>query len=291
MNYFIHTISEQTYHFLAGQGSGKVHSVYRKTINVSLNGRLLAIQALHSPLSPLSLITSLTENEMNFPGLTPGAPVSFDSHKIIVTSDTGSISFSCKNACRYDLNLAMQLPDTITHTQIAYLTRQIRESLAVCPSDGFAPLFLSGTDKSSVILTAAAAHISSCAKAYTSCDYQKAASLLCRLTGLGPGLTPSGDDFLCGVLAGLILTRKELHPFTTALIRTIKANLENTNDISAAFLTCAADGLFSLPVIRLAGLPDSGLISSLFREIGHSSGLDTLCGVLYATDPECFPFS
>ena len=49
---------------LSGETSGEVHSVYRKTINLSINGTLAALQAKGSPISPISLITTLTSEEM-----------------------------------------------------------------------------------------------------------------------------------------------------------------------------------------------------------------------------------
>ena len=44
---------------LSGETSGTVHSVYRKTINLSIGGTLAALQAKGSPISPISLITTL----------------------------------------------------------------------------------------------------------------------------------------------------------------------------------------------------------------------------------------
>ena len=49
---------------LSGETSGTVHSVYRKTINLSINGTLADLQAKGSPISPISLITTLTSEEM-----------------------------------------------------------------------------------------------------------------------------------------------------------------------------------------------------------------------------------
>ena len=49
---------------LSGETSGTVHSVYRKTINLSIGGTLAALQAKGSPISPISLITTLTSEKM-----------------------------------------------------------------------------------------------------------------------------------------------------------------------------------------------------------------------------------
>ncbi|MCD7993626.1 MAG: DUF2877 domain-containing protein, partial [Clostridia bacterium] len=97
----------------------------------------------------------------------------------------------------------------------------------------------------------------------------------------GIGLTPSGDDFLCGVLAGLILRGKENHPFALSLRREITSRRFDTNDISRAFLDCSVQCHFSPAVNSLADLPSSEGILKVFSAIGHSSGIDTLCGVAY----------
>ena len=49
---------------LSGETSGTVHSVYRKTINLSIGGTMAALQAKGSPISPISLITTLTSEKM-----------------------------------------------------------------------------------------------------------------------------------------------------------------------------------------------------------------------------------
>ena len=70
---------------------------------------------------------------------------------------------------------------------------------------------------------------------------------LCHLIGLGIGLTPSGDDFLCGFLAGLRLSDGS-SVFLPFLEQHILHTLDRTNEISAAFLRCAVLGQFSAPV-------------------------------------------
>jgi hypothetical protein len=60
-----------------------------------------------------------------------------------------------------------------------------------------------------------------------------------RLCGLGPGLTPSGDDFLVGVLIGLYLTGGDPQPVLQAATETTR--------ISRAYLEAAADGQANEP--------------------------------------------
>ena len=64
-------------------------------------------------------------------------------------------------------------------------------------------------DDTSMMLVAAKKKIEQCTRLYRNKEYTETGIELARLIGLGIGLTPSGDDSLCGVLAGLILTGKQ----------------------------------------------------------------------------------
>ena len=100
------------------------------------------------------------------------------------------------------------------------------------------------------------------------------------LIWLGIGLTPSGDDFLCGFLAGLRLSNG-----SSLFLHT----LDRTNEISAAFLRCAAFGQFSTPVHLLTD-PNvtARQIYLVFSSISHSSDIDTLCGIYIAFTASIF---
>ena len=105
-----------------------------------------------------------------------------------------------------------------------------------------------------------------------------------RLVGLGPGLTPSGDDFLGGVMVAL-------HAFDR---RDVADNLakwalalasKQTSAISFAHLACATEGLGAdalhqtLAVLCLPKEGDLGESLNAIDAIGHCSGWDALAGV------------
>ena len=108
------------------------------------------------------------------------------------------------------------------------------------------------------------------------------------------------------MLAGLILTGQTESTFAKSLHKTIAEHLNDTVDVSAAFLHCALKGQFSLAVNHLLvntgcespqdasyvkcnpqitpGIANIPAITENFLAIGHSSGTDTLCGILYALE-------
>lgn len=106
-----------------------------------------------------------------------------------------------------------------------------------------------------------------------------------RLLGLGPGLTPSGDDFLGGMM--IALHAIDCEEAAISLWTSIAPRMETrTTAISRAHLRAAAGGtgheaLHAILSNLLRGESDS-LRGNLDRvgAIGHSSGWDTLAGML-----------
>ena len=102
------------------------------------------------------------------------------------------------------------------------------------------------------------------------------------LIGLGPGLTPSGDDYLGGVLIALQQFGRK--PQAQSLWRWLKPRLARTSDISAAHLEAAAGGEGHETLHRcLEALclrdPDWDAALTALDRIGHCSGWDSLAGV------------
>lgn len=94
------------------------------------------------------------------------------------------------------------------------------------------------------------------------------------LAGLGPGLTPAGDDALAGIL--LVLGAYDRAAAVGA------ADRARTNDIARAFLAWAARGQSIEPVHRLLAAGDAGRASAALADLlrfGHSSGADLAFGL------------
>lgn len=123
-------------------------------------------------------------------------------------------------------------------------------------------------------------------------EYPNSLSQVSALLGAGPGLTPSGDDLLAGVMLALhCLDRADLADFLWAVL---EPHLQRrTNVISGAHLRMAALGQCSEPVLSLLNcvFNNSGChqaedvqvvaadIHSLANSIGASSGWDMLAGM------------
>jgi hypothetical protein len=119
-----------------------------------------------------------------------------------------------------------------------------------------------------------------------------------HLVGFGIGLTPSGDDFLTGVLLAdcLVTYADSVHHLPIAR-QQIAAALEHTNSAGRTLLWQALQGIFSASLLAFArcfsgaqaatgtqmGNDDAELERCLVQvlEHGHTSGTDTVVGFLW----------
>lgn len=124
-------------------------------------------------------------------------------------------------------------------------------------------------------------HVCEHIQALTSGD----ASAAVKLLGLGRGLTPSGDDFLCGFVYLLDAAR---HPFADSVKECIAAELNRTTDISAAYLNGVIQRKFYTIydcTVRavLSGEPFEEYADFVLG-MGASSGTDTILGAIAAAE-------
>ena len=102
------------------------------------------------------------------------------------------------------------------------------------------------------------------------------------LIGLGPGLTPSGDDFLIGALSALdAIGESKAHVAMARAIVDMPSG--STTPLSARFLRVAAAGhvgenLHQAVSSLMTGDVDGAIAAA--GKIGHSSGWDMLAGIL-----------
>lgn len=110
-----------------------------------------------------------------------------------------------------------------------------------------------------------------------------------RLVGRGRGLTPSGDDFLCGFFQTLYAARAAGLPvpeITDASAAELSGALNRTSRISGAYLRHALLGsyftIYDAAARAVLGGADFRTACSFIFGMGASSGTDTLLGALSA---------
>jgi hypothetical protein len=107
--------------------------------------------------------------------------------------------------------------------------------------------------------------------------------------GRGPGLTPSGDDVIVGVIA----TLWSAGAFATGPLASLRRSLdrvaaERTTDVSAEFLYHVCRGMVAGPLhdvlIALRRGDSRATIAAVerLRDFGHTSGMDSALGIIVA---------
>lgn len=110
------------------------------------------------------------------------------------------------------------------------------------------------------------------------------------LLGFGPGLTPSGDDALCGVMLALdaIASPRAAGAQSQLAAAVLSESAAATTALSAQFLAAAIEGqgsaLLHAFIAALIGGETERLAAILaeLARVGHSSGLDAAAGVILA---------
>lgn len=258
---------------------GAVHSVYEHAVNIKLNNELLCLQPAQTPMSPVTLLTNIPENAFRTLPVMTGDMAEVRENMLVIKNKE-NIEFIWDDSTEY-VNLGLSRENKYDIINVEQFIEQAEEMLRNMHTGGMRQAIYE--EKTEDLLSCRIVEI---LKKNREClennRWEACAETLCRFIGLGIGLTPSGDDFLCGVLAGLTLEQRGQKAFACELRREIMNNLGRTNEISQTFLKCAAADEYSEAVQMIFKGNTSQALKEM-RKIGHSSGMDTLCGIIYAS--------
>ncbi len=155
-------------------------------------------------------------------------------------------------------------------------------------ADGFAPLVARIADRSSPLLARAAPGIDALVAWLDGAAHgAPPESAIDGLLGLGPGLTPSGDDFLGGMMIALRATGRRAAADRLAEAAMARAD-RATGRISRAHLAAAAEGEGAAALheaLAALGRADEATLDTALAaldRIGHISGWDALAGAVAA---------
>lgn len=288
--------------WLHGGGSASVVAVFRSSIYIgTATGRLFCIGGAGLGLGPLNLIVRDCSNHGT------GGRWSTDA------MECGDRTEARRGVLRIGRSIVLDgsklkgwSPETHSGPVSAAglktgLSRMIFHARACAPPDGLGMLIpgLAGKRRNSVrlgtagLIAAAVPAIEaleawlSVVRADGSAAHPAFPSAARGLTGLGPGLTPSGDDFLGGLMIGL--RDLGMAGIAGAIWLGLQPDLTSrTNLISIAHLEAAAAGMGHSAVhalfLALRGEATSAIDRAMtdISSIGHCSGWDTLAGLALA---------
>ncbi|MDP7668483.1 MAG: DUF2877 domain-containing protein [Rhodospirillales bacterium] len=288
-NFAVRLIGGAARRALAEGSQATVLAVFRRSFYVEgADGGLACFGPEAMGAGPLNGLCALAETiDWRARGLHAGAPVAIAD---------GAVTIAERLVFSLDPALGWRPPRPIrrwTATSLARGLERLAEAVLLrLPGDGIGPLIPDLATRRRPLGAAVAAlgragagavcaMTEWLAKAAADAAPDRPPHAASPLIGCGPGLTPSGDDFVGGAMIGLRATARSSAADSLGRWALEKAQ-EGTGKISRAHLAAAADGegadsLHRLVAAVLAGkAPQSGV--DAIAAIGHVSGFDALAG-------------
>jgi hypothetical protein len=273
---------------------GKVHSIFNKATNITFDETLLSLLSDELPRMPNSVrLRSVVTDEL-LPNLKPDMQVCVGNDTLVITPC--NFSFHLSNTPLWEPR-----PDVTAYLWnreiVTQHTRLLTRFLARKPyQDGLAPLigplFLGQPLQETPLSWLAMPKLRLLAQASWQQNIAGVEEATLGLAGLGPGLTPSGDDVLGGFAAVMALLSSQLSADSKSrkhIAATITAVAKpRTTKLSAALLEYASRGELSEPfgTLLLSLMLPAEKIETVLKAadgvlaFGASSGRDTLLGML-----------
>ena len=98
-----------------------VHSIYERTINLMLDGQLIALQIADSPVSPISIILPLDETGLDRLKIKSNSPVSIDGTNLLIGNNSISLdhAYDVYDDTLYEHNCSSSLKDVVWQLIVA----------------------------------------------------------------------------------------------------------------------------------------------------------------------------
>lgn len=246
-------------HCAAPGAHGEVHSVFERVVNLRVHGGLLSLTARDIGGSSRYLITCM-ESFAHFP-LEAGQPCTLAPDR--VKAGPASILLCGAPLWRGPLDKnARGAAGQKTEARFKAILNRLRP----------------GAGRYAWLKPAALAALG---------DEHRAAEAVRGLVGLGPGLTPAGDDMLLGYIA-VYNHLGENRKLQAALHAAVIRNLPRTADLSAQMLGDAVNGDYHeyvqavVEALRTDMAEELDTLLPRLLSIGASSGTDIACGMAAA---------
>ncbi|PKM90382.1 MAG: hypothetical protein CVU85_00775 [Firmicutes bacterium HGW-Firmicutes-10] len=258
----------------------RVHSVYKSTINCMVDDRIFSLQHQEMPITPLSINLDIPKKVFELIRVNRGDEVQFTKEGLMAFNSM----FTREHAEVFDCDLT-EGTKPLEKVKIKLLTDHI---LKYIEKGEFGRIAKSFKDNEVIPLSFAGNYVSGVLlRLASSSNVVETGSLSAQLVGVGEGLTPSGDDFNCGMLAAQYYLRGNEYAdaLKDQLITQISQRINTTTIISKEFLVYACQGKFSQMVknVLIKSQKEIDVTEEIIkiRDIGHTSGIDFLTGLYF----------
>ena len=259
---------------------GRLHSLFDRAVNIeSSAGEIFTLACRTLDNAPATMVLDL--ESFNWAGLALHDRVRGNGRTLLVGSALEIRLGGCKV---WDRGLPA-FPRDCTH-----LPGRLRNAWEVLERDGVGAGMVArregGSEFERAVEIALAQRSSGLLETLAQADLASARAHAVSMIGLGPGLTPSGDDFLLGLFAVLNIPASPCQGWLGGGAEVLAEAAHATNAISLAALNHAAHGHVRELILDLIDKlllgPTDDVAASMRRvlAIGSTSGSDIACGLL-----------
>lgn len=246
---------------------GKIHSIFKHSFNIEVDKDLINIGGFDNYLSCYGINIPKREIVQIISKIKLANLVRVNSNSIAIYTQNGVQNIDLYNA--YKVDLKINVLDNL-YTDLLIKILKILEMQCI-------------DEKIGISLNSKMKDISRKLSEKNDFDINTTVKWL---LGRGKGLTPSGDDILCGYLFILLLIndKKRLH----TIVEQINMNINLTTNISQAYLQCISNGYVNSRVYKLFCSLKEHIYKDMecdineILKIGHTSGTDLMYGMKLA---------
>lgn len=281
---------------------GQIHSVFKNACNIAINDKFITILNKDKYMAPMSL-TVIDEEETNFIslGLKQGLKVEINVNDIIFPEKNIYINLKNAQLCNSEADLkpsALGQKDILDNLILVENTIKTKGKL-----HGIGPLInilvsempelnlihfpINYNDNNFNFIRNRFVYFMHQAAAF---DIENISNAGDKVIGFGTGLTPSMDDFICGMMISFVylgdyykLNMEAIHKFNMVLINN---GLNKTTRVSSEMLKHSSLGRTNEAVRQLIysilhDIEEEKIIKALINTIGfgETSGTDTALGI------------
>lgn len=280
-------IGEEAVRVMRGSSKGAVHGVYGGAVNIKVGGRIVCVVPQRSPRGPTNINVSVPRaSPMTSFGLEVGDEVKMVGSRIKIGS---GVAVSLALAARYSPNHRFASPIASNWQISANIREALRTGAALGRPGGLGELMLARRDFG-LFAVAGRKRLDRLTEAIGRRDPAAIERGVRDMVGLGPGLTPSSDDVLAGMVLVMVIYSENCGRSggpDAALARAVVSQSDGrTTALSQEFLEEAAAGNGNEIVMALCEAIFTGGPAEVEREamrllgMGETSGTDTLLGMV-----------
>ena len=283
-------VSTDIYQILERYPTGTVHSVFTSSFNLVFGGNLIHVGGLEMGLAPFGIGLKQTEAGRLTLQVQREQPVNWNSSsQTLRFAGAGGMSLNVARATVANHWLAMrEVNFPVLDDNFRYLCEQLLSEDWKTGFDDQKAMIdylmgLSAANSDVPILT----EMSRLEQLILADEAVDAEAVFNYWIGRGLGLTPSGDDCLTGVCAILSMINGPKANFSKKLQSyLLEYGRKRTTDVAFEYLYYATNGKFHLSLLNMCAVLDQPrgyeFLTALeeMKNIGHTSGVDTLLGML-----------